>query len=46
MVGTLLEVGMGKRTPQSMKALLDAKDREQAGFLAPAHGLTLWDVYY
>jgi tRNA pseudouridine38-40 synthase len=46
MVGTLLEVGMGKRTPQSMKDLLDAKDREQAGFLAPAHGLTLWDVYY
>jgi tRNA pseudouridine38-40 synthase len=46
MMGTLLEVGMGKRTPQSMTALLQAKDREQAGFLAPAHGLTLWDVTY
>jgi tRNA pseudouridine38-40 synthase len=45
-VGTLLEVGMGKRSPQSIKALLDTKDREQAGFLVPAHGLTLWDVYY
>lgn len=46
LVGTLLEVGCGKRSPESMEELLVAKDRASAGFTAPAHGLTLWDVYY
>lgn len=46
LVGTLLEVGMGKRDPHSMSALLDAKDRAQAGYLVPPHGLRLEEVYY
>lgn len=40
-VGTLLEVGQGKREPESMRDILEAKDRAAAGPTAPAHGLTL-----
>lgn len=46
LVGTLLEVGMGKRTPESMTAVLEARSREQAGTLVPAKGLTLMEVFY
>lgn len=40
-VGTLIEVGQGKREPDSMETVLAAKDRSAAGPTAPAHGLTL-----
>lgn len=46
MVGTLLEVGRGEREPSDMTVILEAKDRERAGAMAPAHGLTLWKVEY
>lgn len=46
LVGTLLEVGTGKRDKHSMPALLEAKDRSQAGYLVPPHGLRLEKVYY
>ena len=46
LVGTLLEVGMGKRSADSIPTLLDAKDRSQAGYLVPPHGLRLEAVYY
>ena len=46
LVGTLLEVGMGKRNPDSMPDLLEAKDRSKAGYLVPPHGLRLEAVYY
>lgn len=39
--GTLLEVGQGKREPESMREILEARDRGAAGPTAPAHGLTL-----
>ena len=45
-VGTLLEVGLKRRSSASVSAALEAKDRSLAGFTAPAHGLTLWDVRY
>ncbi|MCF0137202.1 MAG: tRNA pseudouridine(38-40) synthase TruA [Oscillospiraceae bacterium] len=45
-VGTLLEAGAGQRSIASVAEALAAKDRELAGFTAPAKGLTLWDVYY
>ena len=45
LTGTLLEVGMGKRAPESIPQLFGAK-REQAGFLAPAQGLCLMEVMY
>lgn len=41
-VGTLLEVGQGKRKVEDMQAILDAKDRKAAGPTAPAHGLMLY----
>lgn len=39
--GTLMEVGEGKREPESMREVLEARDRSAAGPTAPAHGLTL-----
>lgn len=46
LMGTLLEVGMGKRSPGSMTDILEARNREMAGPLAPAKGLTLMKVFY
>ena len=46
LTGTLLEVGYGKRTPESIPELIDAKDRKLAGFTAPAQGLCLISVDY
>lgn len=46
LVGTLLEVGWGKRTPESMTELLEAKERAQAGVTAPAQGLCMMQVDY
>jgi tRNA pseudouridine38-40 synthase len=45
MVGTLIEVGRGERSPDSIPALFGGK-REQAGFLVPAQGLCLMEVTY
>lgn len=45
-VGTLLEVGEGKRTPDDMRRILQARDRLAAGPTAPARGLCLWEVVY
>ncbi len=46
LTGTLLEVGYGIRTPESMEELLDARKRALAGFTAPARGLCLMEVDY
>ena len=46
LMGTLLEVGMGKRTPGSMTEILEALNREAAGPLVPAKGLMLMKVFY
>ena len=45
-VGSLLEVGLGRRDPASLPALLAARDRRRAGPTAPACGLTLVRVDY
>lgn len=45
-VGTLVEVGKGKRARQSLKDILAAKDRKAGGMTAPAHGLYLVRVDY
>ena len=45
LVGTLVEVGRGERTPDSVPELFGNK-RAEAGFLAPAKGLCLEEVMY
>jgi tRNA pseudouridine38-40 synthase len=46
LVGTLVEVGTGKRSPESFAALLAGRPRSEAGPTAPAHGLVLERVLY
>ena len=45
-VGTLIEIGEGKKSSDDMTAILEAKDRSKAGPTAMPHGLMLWDVDY
>lgn len=44
--GTLAEVGRGFRTPEDVRDLLTAKEREEAGATAPPQGLTLIRIEY
>lgn len=46
LTGTLIETGAGKRTPESIPAVLATLDRSAAGYTAPAEGLTLLKVEY
>lgn len=45
-VGTLVEIGLGRRHPDEMRAILEARDRSVAGKTAPPHGLCLVQVKY
>ena len=45
-VGTLVDVGLGKTSTGDFESILLSKDRKQAGITAPAHGLFLRDVRY
>ena len=45
LVGTLIEVGRGERSPDAIPELFGGK-RAEAGFLAPAQGLCLEEVIY
>lgn len=45
-VGSLLQVGDGRRSPQWIGQLLAAGDRRKAGITAPAQGLSLRYVHY
>lgn len=44
--GHLAEVGLGRRSPDSVAEALAARDRTRAGLTAPARGLTLQEVVY
>lgn len=44
--GTLIEVGAGKRSPESIREILEARDRAAAGPTAPAHGLSMIGIEY
>ncbi|MBQ7703490.1 MAG: tRNA pseudouridine(38-40) synthase TruA [Firmicutes bacterium] len=46
MVGTLIEAGTGRRTPESVKDVIDSLDRANAGPTAPASGLYLKEIYF
>jgi tRNA pseudouridine38-40 synthase len=45
-VGTLLHVGVGKRSPDEIPSILESRDRSSAGPTAPPHGLCLVEVKY
>jgi len=45
-VGTLVDVGLGKITPAGFSGILASKNRRHAGAPAPAHGLFLMEVKY
>ncbi|MBP7176712.1 MAG: tRNA pseudouridine(38-40) synthase TruA [Thermoclostridium sp.] len=46
MTGTMVEVGLKKRSADSIEALIQEKDRNKAGITAPPHGLYLLKVHY
>ena len=45
-IGTLIEVGLGRMEPGDMNTIIESKDREKAGPIAEAKGLFLMDVVY
>jgi len=45
-VGTLVEIGSGKKALEDFKNIIESKDRTQAGTSVPAHGLYLTKVEY
>jgi len=45
-VGTLLDVGRGRWTPDDMRRIMQSRERSQAGQTAPPHGLYLVSVDY
>ncbi len=46
LVGTMVDVGLGRIHHTKMRAILEARDREAAGGVAPPAGLILWEVGY
>jgi tRNA pseudouridine38-40 synthase len=46
MVGTLLDVGRGKREPEWITQLIEEKERCKAGQSVPGHALFLTEVRY
>lgn len=46
LVGTMLEIGSGKRPASDMQKAIESGDRKMAGATAPAHGLCLMRVVY
>jgi tRNA pseudouridine38-40 synthase len=45
-VGTLVDVGLGKITPAKFRDIMESKNRSNASATAPAHGLFLMEVKY
>jgi tRNA pseudouridine38-40 synthase len=45
-VGTLIQVGNGEITPDSIPGIIEKRDRTFAGKTAPPQGLYLWEVFY
>ena len=45
-VGTMINIGIGKISLEDFRNIIESKDRSQAGFSVPAHGLYLVKVEY
>ena len=46
LIGTIVEVGKGKRTADDFERIIRSGDRKRAGMTAPGHGLYLISVNY
>ncbi len=45
-IGTLVEVGQGKKKAADLPGIIESKDRQNAGFTAPPQGLYLKKIYF
>jgi tRNA pseudouridine38-40 synthase len=45
-VGTLINIGLHKITLADFEAIIKSKNRSEAGFSVPAHGLYLTEIIY
>ena len=45
-VGTLVEVGCGKKSSEDLPAIIESRNRGNAGFTAPPQGLYLKEIYF
>ena len=45
-VGTMVNIGLGKMKPEELHAIIASKNRSEAGFSVPAHGLYLVNIVY
>ena len=45
-VGTLIQIGIGKLTKEELEKIITEKNRTDAGMTVPPYGLYLYDVYY
>jgi tRNA pseudouridine38-40 synthase len=45
-VGTLVDVGRRRLSPDDVTAILGSRQRQNASATAPPHGLVLWKVEY
>ena len=45
-VGTLVEVGIGRKDAEEIPDIIQSKDRGRAGFTAPPQGLYLREIYF
>lgn len=46
LMGTILEAGQGRISPEEVRTILQEANREKAGKTVPPQGLYLWKVYY
>ena len=46
LVGFAVDAGLGRIDPASARMALEAKDRSVNTYIAPAHGLVLWEIGY
>jgi tRNA pseudouridine38-40 synthase len=45
-VGTMVNIGLGKIEVADLRTIIESKNRSKAGFSVPAHGLYLVNVVY
>ena len=46
LVGTMIDIGLGRIHAGDMRSVMLRHDRQAASTVAPPHGLVLWEVGY